>query len=205
MPSDAPVHVVDDDLAVRQALAFLLASDGLTVRVHESASAYLAAITDPRGCVLTDVRMPDIDGIELLRRLRQRGQMPPVIVMTGHADVPLAVEAMRSGAVDFIEKPFDDDVLLASVRSALTLAERSAGLAAGNDAVRARLAALSERERQVLDGLVAGKANKVIGLDLGISPRTVEIYRANVMSKLQAGSLSELVRMALVAGHPHGG
>ena len=199
-PSDAPVHVVDDDLAVRQALAFLLASDGLTVRVHESASAYLAAVVDPGGCILTDVRMPELDGIEFLRRLRQRGPMPPVIVMTGHADVPLAVEAMRAGAVDFIEKPFDDEVLLASVRSALAQAARSLNRAAHQSAVRARLATLSERERQVLDGLVAGKANKVIGLDLGISPRTVEIYRANVMAKLQAGSLSELVRMALIAG-----
>jgi two-component system response regulator FixJ len=205
MPTDALVHVVDDDLAVRQSLAFLLASDGLAVRVHESASAYLAAVSDPGGCIVTDVRMPEVDGIEFLRRLRQRGPMPPVIVMTGHADVPLAVEAMRAGAVDFIEKPFDDEVLLASVRSALAQAERNATLAAENNVVQARLAALSERERQVLDGLVAGKANKIIGLDLGISPRTVEIYRANVMSKLQAGSLPELVRMVLVAGQPHGG
>ena len=125
--------------------------------------------------------------------------MPPVIVMTGHADVALAVEAMKAGAVDFIEKPFDDDVLLASIRSALARADRARTRDAEGDAVRARLAALSERERQVLEGLVAGKANKVIGLDLGISPRTVEIYRANVMSKMQAGSLSELVRMALIA------
>lgn len=205
MPTEALVHVVDDDLAVRQSLAFLLASDGLAVRVHESASAYLSAVSDPGGCIVTDVRMPEVDGIEFLRRLRTRGPMPPVIVMTGHADVPLAVEAMRAGAIDFIEKPFDDEVLLASVRSALAQVERSATIAAEGNAVRARLAALSERERQVLDGLVGGKANKVIGHDLGISPRTVEIYRANVMSKLQAGSLSELVRMALVAGHLHGG
>lgn len=200
MPTDALVHVVDDDLAVRQSLAFLLATDGLAVRVHESANAYLDAGTDPGGCIITDVRMPEVDGIEFLRRLRQKGPMPPVIVMTGHADVPLAVEAMRAGAVDFIEKPFDDEVLLASVRSALAQAARSATLAARHDAARARLAALSERERQVLDGLVAGKANKVIGLDLGISPRTVEIYRANVMSKLQADSLPDLVRTALLAG-----
>ncbi|HEV2544151.1 response regulator transcription factor FixJ [Methylorubrum populi] len=200
MPTDALVHVVDDDLAVRQALAFLLAADGLAVRVHESANAYLDAVTSPGGCIVTDVRMPEVDGIEFLRRLRHKGPMPPVIVMTGHADVPLAVEAMRAGAIDFIEKPFDDEVLLASVRSALAQAERSANLAAQHDAARVRLAALSERERQVLDGLVAGKANKVIGLDLGISPRTVEIYRANVMSKLQADSLPDLVRTALLAG-----
>ncbi|ACB24567.1 response regulator FixJ [Methylobacterium radiotolerans] len=198
--SDEPVvHVVDDDDAVRRALAFLLATDGLAVRVHASAVAFLEGVAVVSGCVLTDVRMPDIDGIELLRRLKRRGSPAPVIVMTGHADVPLAVQAMREGARDFIEKPFDDEVLLASVRSALAQADRGAGQAAERDATRTRLAALTERERQVLDGLVAGKANKVIGLDLGISPRTVEIYRANVMSKLQAGSLSELVRMALVA------
>lgn len=199
MSTDAPVHIVDDDLAVRQSLAFLLATDGLAVQVHDSATAFLAAGTDRVGCIVTDVRMPDIDGVELLHRLRQRGRMPPVIVMTGHADVALAVEAMKAGAVDFIEKPFDDDVLLASIRSALARADRARTRDAEGDAVRARLTALSERERQVLEGLVAGKANKVIGLDLGISPRTVEIYRANVMSKLQAGSLSELVRMALIA------
>ena len=186
--SDEPVvHVVDDDDAVRRALAFL------------------ESVPVVSGCVLTDVRMPDLDGIELLRRLKRRGSPAPVIVMTGHADVPLAVQAMREGARDFIEKPFDDEVLLASVRAALAQAERSADVAAETSAVRARLAALSEREREVLDGLVAGKANKVIGLDLGISPRTVEVYRANVMAKLQAGSLSELVRMTLVAGHPADG
>ncbi|CAO4174353.1 response regulator FixJ [Methylorubrum populi] len=199
MSSDALVHVVDDDGAVRQSLAFLLGTDGLAVRLHESAGAFLAAVSDPAGCIVTDVRMPEIDGIEFLRRLGQRGAMPPVIVMTGHADVPLAVAAMKAGAVDFIEKPFDDEILLASVRAALARRERDAGLAVRTQAVRARIAALSERERQVLEGLVAGKANKVIGLDLGISPRTVEIYRANVMTKLQAGSLSDLVRMALIA------
>ncbi|MEE7491569.1 response regulator FixJ [Methylobacterium oryzae CBMB20] len=204
MPSDAPVHIVDDDLAVRQSLAFLLATDGLAVRVHESATAFLAAAAERVGCVVTDVRMPGIDGVEFLHRLRQRGSMPPVIVMTGHADVALAVEAMKAGAVDFIEKPFDDEVLLASIRSALARADRTLKRASESDAVRARLAELTERERQVLEGLVAGKANKVIGLDLGISPRTVEIYRANVMSKLQAGSLSELVRMALIAGETDG-
>ncbi|KQS55052.1 two-component system response regulator [Methylobacterium sp. Leaf361] len=204
MSSDAPVHIVDDDLAVRQALAFLLATDGLTVRVHDSATAFLAAEPERVGCVVTDVRMPGIDGVELLHRLRQRGSLPPVIVMTGHADVALAVAAMKAGAVDFIEKPFDDEVLLASIRSALARSDRTAKRASERDAVRARLAELTERERQVLEGLIAGKANKVIGLDLGISPRTVEIYRANVMSKLQAGSLSELVRMALIAGQADG-
>jgi two-component system response regulator FixJ len=202
MSSDALVHVVDDDAAVRQSLAFLLGTDGLAVRLHESASAFLASVSDPAGCILTDVRMPGIDGIEFLHRLGQRGRMPAVIVMTGHADVAMAVEAMKAGAVDFIEKPFDDELLLASVRSAMTRLKRESDLATEASAARKRIGALSERERQVLEGLVAGKANKVIGLDLGISPRTVEIYRANVMTKLQAASLSELVRMALMADRP---
>jgi two-component system, LuxR family, response regulator FixJ len=199
MPSEAVVHVVDDDLAVRQSLSFLLASDGLPVRLHESASAFLDSVKSaPAGCIVTDVRMPGVDGIELIRRLKARGFALPVIVMTGHADVPLAVEAMKEGAVDFIEKPFDDDLLLAAVRSALARHERTAHQGAQTAELEARLQSLSERERQVLEGLVAGKANKVIAYDLGISPRTVEIYRANVMGKMQAGSLSELVRMALV-------
>jgi two-component system response regulator FixJ len=201
MAGDAVVHVVDDDVAVRQSLSFLLASDGLPVRLHDSAVAFLDAVTEaPTGCIVTDVRMPGIDGIEFLRRLRARGIALPVIVMTGHADVPLAVEAMKQGAVDFIEKPFDDDLFLAAVRAALQRQEQNAHRAAQRAEVLARFESLSERERQVLDGLVAGKANKVIAHDLGISPRTVEIYRANVMTKTQAGSLSELVRMALLAG-----
>ena len=198
MPTDALVHVVDDDLAVRQALAFLLAADGLAVRVHESANAYLDAVTSPGGCIVTDVRMPEVDGIEFLRRLRHKGPMPPVIVMTGHADVPLAVEAMRAGAIDFIEKPFDDEVLLAAVRAALDRGRRTAERHAAVAETGRRIAALSERERQVLDELMAGSPNKVIAQALGISPRTVEIYRANVMAKMQAGSLAELVRMALM-------
>lgn len=206
MPSEAVVHVVDDDLAVRQSLSFLLASDGLAVRLHESASAFLDSVkAAPDGCIVTDVRMPGIDGIEFLRRLKSRGFTLPVIVMTGHADVPLAVEAMKEGAIDFIEKPFDDDLFLSVVRAALKRQEMHAHQEALLAEVRARVQALSERESQVLEGLVAGKANKVIAYDLGISPRTVEIYRANVMTKMQASSLSELVRMALLVGvNPEG-
>jgi two-component system response regulator FixJ len=201
MPNEQVVHVVDDDLAVRQSLSFLLASDGLPVRLHESASAFLDGVKDTAvGCIVTDVRMPGIDGIAFLRHLKSRGFSLPVIVMTGHADVPMAVEAMKEGAIDFIEKPFDDDLFLAAVRSALKLQEQHAQRDAQMSEVQTRLLGLSERERQVLDGLVAGKANKVIAYDLGISPRTVEIYRANVMTKMQAGSLSELVRMALLVG-----
>jgi two-component system, LuxR family, response regulator FixJ len=200
MSGEAVVHVVDDDAAVRQSLAFLLASDGLPVRLHDSAAAFLDAVPEVSGCVVTDVRMPGLDGVELLRRLRARGDAAPVIVMTGHADVPLAVAAMKAGALDFVEKPFDDEVFLAAVRAALDRGRESAGRDAAAAGLRQRLAALSARERQVLDALVAGKPNKVIAQDLGISPRTVEIYRANVMAKMRAGSLSELVRMALAAG-----
>ncbi len=203
MPNEAVVHVVDDDVAVRQSLSFLLASDGLPVRLYESASAFLDSVKDVfTGCIVTDVRMPGIDGIEFLRRLKARGSALPVIVMTGHADVPLAVEAMKEGAVDFIEKPFDDDLFLAAVRSALARQEHTAHRETQSTEVHGRLQSLSERERQVLEGLVAGKANKVIAYDLGISPRTVEIYRANVMTKMQARSLSELVRMTLLSGGP---
>jgi two-component system response regulator FixJ len=205
MPGEAIVHVVDDDVAVRQSLSFLLASDGLLVRLHESASAFLESVREaPTGCIVTDVRMPGIDGIEFLRRLKARGFALPVIVMTGHADVPLAVEAMKEGAVDFVEKPFDDDLFLATIRLALSRQAYNIEQSAQTCELRARIEALSEREAQVLEGLVAGKANKVIAYDLGISPRTVEIYRANVMTKMQAGSLSELVRMALLAGGSDG-
>jgi two-component system response regulator FixJ len=194
------VHVVDDDLAVRQSLSFLLASDGLPVRLHESAVAFLDAVKETTGgCIVTDVRMPGIDGIEFLRRLKTKGFTLPVIVMTGHADVPLAVEAMKEGAIDFVEKPFDDEMFLAAVRAALARQEENAEQSARATEVKVRMSSLSDREAQVLEGLVAGKANKVIAYDLGISPRTVEIYRANVMTKMQAGSLSELVRMALQA------
>jgi two-component system response regulator FixJ len=199
MPSDVAVHVVDDDVAVRKSLAFLLASEGLPVRLHESASAFLQDVSGiEAGCIVTDVRMPGIDGIEFIRRLKERGIALPVIVMTGHADVPMAVEAMKEGAVDFLEKPFGDEAFLATVRQALLRQEKSSHHGAQAVQVQARFEGLSERERQVLDGLVAGKANKVIAYDLGISPRTVEIYRANVMAKMQAKSLSELVRLALL-------
>lgn len=195
------VQVIDDDADVRQSLAFLLSTAGLAVRVHDSAVAFLKVLDEVQGgCVVTDIRMPQMDGLELQRRLRAQGIKLPVIVMTGHGDVALAVEAMKAGAVDFIEKPFDDDVLLAAIRTALSRQAEDSGREARKAVVQDRLKALSEREREVLGGLVAGKANKVIAHELGISPRTVEVYRANVMTKMQADSLSELVRMALVEG-----
>jgi two-component system response regulator FixJ len=201
MPNEAIVHVVDDDQAVRQSLSFLLASDGLPVRLHESATAFLANVAEaPSGCIVTDVRMPELDGIEFLRRLKARGFALPVIVMTGHADVPLAVEAMKEGAADFIEKPFDDERLLAAVRAALDHHQKKSQHDARTVDIQQRLRSLSERERQVLDGLVAGKANKVIAFELQISARTVEIYRANMMTKTGARNMAELMRIALAAG-----
>ena len=201
MTADADAHVIDDDEAVRESIDFLLRSAKLTVKTYESASAFLAvAPTINSGCIITDVRMPGISGIDLLRRLKELQIRLPVIVITGHGDVPLAVEAMKFGAVDFLEKPFEDDVLLASVRAALNRSEASAQLETERAEIRARIALLTNREREVLDGLVAGHPNKIIAFDLSISPRTVEIYRANVMTKMKARSLSELVRIALVAG-----
>jgi two-component system response regulator FixJ len=201
MPGDPVIHVIDDDEAMRESLAFLLDSVRLDVRTYESAVAFLASLPDiAPGCVITDVRMPEVSGVELLRRLRQLDIGLPVIVITGHGDVPLAVEAMKLGAVEFLEKPFDDDVLLAAVRSALNRLERDARREAEQSEIHERLGGLSARERQVLAGLVAGQPNKIIAFDLGISPRTVEIYRANVMTKMRASSLSDLVRMALMAG-----
>jgi two-component system response regulator FixJ len=202
MPSEnAVVHVIDDDEAMRQSLAFLLGTVGMEVQTYESAVAFLKVAPDAKaGCVITDVRMPELSGVELLRRLRELKLGIPVIVITGHGDVPLAVEAMKTGALDFLEKPFDDEVLLASVRSALNQLDRDQKRQAERSDIEGRLATLSNRERDVLEGLVAGHANKQIAYDLGISPRTIEIYRANLMTKMQAASLSDLVRMALVAG-----
>jgi two-component system, LuxR family, response regulator FixJ len=201
MPDEAVVHVIDDDEAVRDSLSFLLRSAGVTVATHESATAFVAGLPyASAGCIVTDIRMPGMTGIELLKRLADDGLRLPVIVMTGHGDVPLAVEAMKLGAVDFLEKPFDDDALLAAIRAALDRYEDNDKRAERETVFRERLETLSAREQQVLDGLIAGHPNKTIAFDLGISARTVEVYRANVMTKMKAGSLSELVRMALIAG-----
>jgi len=197
------VHVIDDDTDVRQSLAFLLSTAGLAVRVHESASAFLKILSEVQeGCIVTDVRMPGVDGIELQRRLAAGGVKLPVIVMTGHGDIALAVEAMKAGAIDFIEKPFDDDVLIAAIKTALARRAGDRERHARAAQVRDRMKLLSERERQVMEGLVAGKPNKIIAYELGISARTVEIYRANVMTKMQADSLSTLVRLVLLEGGP---
>ena len=200
MAGEPVVHVIDDDEAARESLEFLLDCAGLEVRGYESAAAFLEALpTLEHGCIVTDVRMPGMSGIELVARLKELGVADPVIVITGHADVPMAIDAMKRGVDDFIEKPFDDRTILSSIRSALSRHVEAAERRAERDRIRERLAALSPRERDVLDGLVEGRPNKIIAFDLGISARTVEVYRANLMTKMQAGSLSELVRMAMVA------
>jgi len=201
MQPELIVYVIDDDDAVRHSLEFLLKTAGIEARGFESAKAFLEMLPRVKsGCIVTDVRMPEITGIDLLRHVKESGLDVPVIVITGHGDISLAVEAMKIGAVDFLEKPFDDDLLLASVRAALNKEADTAKHKAELADIHDKLAALSNRERQVLEGLVAGKANKVIAFDLGISPRTVEIYRANLMTKMAANSLSDLVRMAMTVG-----
>jgi two-component system response regulator FixJ len=199
MSDDKAVHIIDDDDAVRDSLMFLLSAAGFGVVPHESADAFLAKVDSLHPiCLITDVRMPGTSGIDLLKQLAQRGKAIPTIVVTGHGEIPLAVEAMKLGAVDFFEKPFEDEAVLRAVRAAIDR-QGAGSTSAPKQEIRARIAALSARERQVLDGIVAGKANKIIAHDLGISPRTVEVYRAHVMTKMEAGSVSELVKMALLS------
>jgi len=198
--TDGVVHVIDDDAAMRDSLAFLMEAADLQALTYDSAVTFLDALPAPgAGCILTDVRMPEMSGLELIGRLKELGVALPVVVMTGHADVPLAIQAMKAGVHDFIEKPFDDEILLGAVRSALAIGRDQSARADETAAIHARLRSLSGRERDVLQGLVDGHPNKIIAYELGISPRTVEIHRANVMTKMAAGSLSELVRMALAA------
>jgi len=199
--TDPIVHLIDDDEAVRISLGFLLDMNDLPARTYASAEEFLEgaeALTG--GCIVTDVRMPEMSGLELVRKLKERGVNLPVVVITGHGDVPLAVEAMRAGVIDFIEKPFDDEVLLRAIRMALDAKAESEAHAEERQRFERMLATLSGREKDVLRGVIAGKMNKVIAYELGISQRTVEVYRANVMSKTHANGLSELVRIALLAG-----
>ena len=199
--TDPIVHLIDDDEAIRTALGFLLEMNDLPARTYASALDFLkVAETLKGGCIVTDVRMPEMSGLDLIRRLKERGVTLPVVVITGHGDVPLAVEAMRAGVIDFIEKPFDDEVLLRSIRMALDSKAESDAHAEERQRFERMLATLSGRETDVLRGVIAGKMNKVIAFELGISQRTVEVYRANVMSKTHANGLSELVRIALLAG-----
>jgi two-component system response regulator FixJ len=195
------VYVIDDDEAMRDSLAFLLDVNGYQTEVFDSSNSFLAKATNRApACVVSDIRMPGMSGIELVRKLKSDGIPCPVILITGHGDVALAVDAMKAGAVDFIEKPFDDAVLLGAIRSALEARHLDQGDNAPRKEAEARLAELSPRERDVLQGLVAGKINKVIAHELSISPRTVEVYRANLMAKTGARSVSELMRIALAAG-----
>lgn len=196
--ADPIVHVVDDDAPMRDSLTFLLESADFKVRSYASAPDLLArgAALEP-GIIITDVRMPEVSGLELIERLKALHITHPVIVLTGHADVALAVQAMKAGVVEFLEKPFQDEALLNAVRAALVAGGSAASREAEKAELRARLGQLTGRERDVFDAIVVGESNKEAALRLGISPRTVEIYRANVMAKMQAQSLSELVRMAL--------
>ncbi|MEO8319205.1 MAG: response regulator FixJ [Bradyrhizobium sp.] len=201
MSQSGKVYVIDDDPAMRDSLDFLLGAVGFSVRLFDSAQSFLDELASlEAGCVLTDVRMPGIDGMELLRQLNSGARKLPVIVMTGHGDVPLAVEAMKLGALDFLEKPFEDDRLIGMIETALAQNETGSKSNALTADMAARVASLTQRERQVMQGLITGQSNKTIARDYDISPRTVEVYRANVMTKMQANSLSELVRFAIRAG-----
>jgi two-component system response regulator FixJ len=200
MPNST-VIVVDDDPDVRDSLQALLQSAGYKARLFDSGGALLAAFSpDDAGCIIADIRMPDMDGITLQTRLAEHGNALPVIIITGHGDVPLAVRAMKAGALDFIEKPFDDDRLLDSVKRALDRTREQRNQAASTQAVTQRISSLTPRELDVLKLLVAGHPNKVVAHQLEISPRTVEVHRGHLMEKMQARSLSDLVRMALSAG-----
>lgn len=201
MTTKGHVYVIDDDEAMRDSLNFLLDAAGFGVTLFDDAQAFLDALPGLAfGCVVSDVRMPGLDGIELLKRMKAQQSPFPILIMTGHGDVPLAVEAMKLGAVDFLEKPFDDDRLTSMIESAIRQAEPAARNEAVSQDIAARVASLSPRERQVMEGLIAGLSNKLIAREYDISPRTIEVYRANVMTKMQAGSLSELVRLAMRAG-----
>lgn len=200
MASDSIVHIIDDDEAIRESLGFLLESAGFETRAYESAECFLETAADlSGGCIVSDVRMPGISGLDLTRHLKAMRLDLPIIMITGHGDVPLAVEAMKAGVTDFLEKPFNDETLLTAIKAALSQTAAGRPLAFA-EPFRDLLAQLSPRETEVLRGVVDGKANKVIAFELGISPRTVEVYRANVMTKTGAASLSELIRMALLAG-----
>ncbi|GEC14118.1 response regulator FixJ [Nitrobacter winogradskyi] len=195
------VYVIDDDPTIRDSLDFLLGSANFDVTLFDTAADFLDSHSGLGfGCVVSDVRMPGIDGMDLLRRLKAHASPLPVIIMTGHGDIPLAVEAMKLGAIDFIEKPFEDERLIGMIEAALEQGPDQTKCDSISAEIVSRMATLSQRERQVMDGLVAGLSNKLIAREHNISPRTIEVYRANVMTKMQAHNLSELIRLALRAG-----
>ncbi|MFZ5746536.1 MAG: response regulator FixJ [Pseudomonadota bacterium] len=200
MANEPVVHVIDDDASVRESLAFLLDCSDIPTRTYESAVQFLKAVPAmEHGCIITDVRMPEMSGLELVDKLRAMGIADPVIVVTGHADVPMAIQALHAGVSDFIEKPFSDEAILIAVRAALARQQSRGEIELERDEIQRRLATLSGREREVMERLIEGKANKVIAFDLDISARTVEVYRAGVMTKMSARTLSELVRMVMIA------
>jgi len=201
MSPSRTVYIIDDDAAMRDSLDFLLGSAGFEVTLFDSAVGFLEALPNLGfGCVVSDVRMPGLDGIDLLKRLKQDHKTLPIIIMTGHGDIPLAVEAMKLGAIDFLEKPFEDERLLNTITTALSRTADEVKNEAAAAEIAARIESLSPRERQVMEGLVAGLSNKLIAREYDISPRTIEVYRANVMTKMQASSISELVRLAMRGG-----
>lgn len=199
------IHLVDDEEAIRRSAGFMLKTSGFRVHTYASGVELLKAVADlEAGCILLDIRMPGMDGLEVQGALKDKGVALPVIIMTGHGDVSLAVRAMKAGAVDFIEKPFDKAVLLSAIEQGIQRLKRTSASRERTDDAAVRLRALTAREREVLDGLAKGLPNKTIAYDLGISPRTVEIHRANLMSKLGARSLSEALRLAFAAQDQHG-
>ena len=194
------ILIVDDDAGVRESLQVLLESSGYSVTTFGSAKDFLDSMPPASGCLIADIRMPGMDGLALQEEIARRGLALPVIIMTGHGDVPLAVRAMKAGAIDFIEKPFDQRLLLDAIKNALAAGESNRGKDAEIKAAREQIAQLTPRERDVLEQLLAGRANKVAAFELGISPRTIEIHRAHIMSKLSARNLSSVVRIAIAAG-----
>jgi two-component system, LuxR family, response regulator FixJ len=194
------IHLVDDDEAIRRSASFMLRTSGYLVKTYASGVELLKSAGDLAGCILLDIRMPEMDGLEVQMALREKGVLLPVIIITGHGDVNLAVQAMKAGAVDFIEKPFEKSVLIGAIEEGFARIEESGRRHAHAEEARVRLEPLTGRERDVLRGLVRGHPNKTIAYDLGISPRTVEIHRANLMSKLGVASLSEALRIAFAAG-----
>jgi two-component system response regulator FixJ len=199
--ADRTVFVVDDDAAALDSLVMLLRSDGLNPNGFSSAQAFLDALTpESRGCIISDVRMPGMDGVQLIRALKGMNCILPVIVITGHADVTVAVQAMKAGAAEFVQKPFESELILRLVRACLEDNDDAVDASAKRTRVLRRIESLTARERQVLDLIMEGASNKAIASALAISPRTVEIYRANVMSKMRADSLSDLIRMTLSSG-----
>jgi len=192
------VYLVDDDDDIREAVSLLLITEGITVRAYEDAAGLLQGVTpDDSGCLVLDVRLPDMDGLTLQKTLHERGVRMPVVFITGHGDIPMAVKAVNEGALDFLEKPFDDEALLSAVGQGLELDAAQREDQGRREEIEARLTLLTPRERQVLDGLLDGKPNKLIARDLNVSVRTVEIHRGNLMQKMQARSASHLARLAL--------